>query len=351
MILPHTVLATLLLMVLTMFCWGTWTSSFKAARVWRFELYYFDFSIGVGLATVIAAFTFGTLGFDGFVFLDDLLHHAAKHSLFYGAAGGAVFNLANMLLLGAVSVTGLAVAFPITMGVGLVSWTVWSYFGGAKSNLVLLGAAVGAVILAVVVDVLAYRRRSLFQLQVRIEQGLTKSTKKRVAWKGIVLSILSGILMSCAYPLVQMGMDRDSDTALGPYGMAFMFAAGIFGSMLVFNLFFMNLPVEGSPLEFLEYFKGSVGQHLLGVGGGVIWAAGAVSYFVAQFSPQDAQLSPSIGPALAHGSAVVAALWGVLVWREFSGVGARVKILLSVMLLLFALGLALVAVAPTYVVQ
>jgi len=216
---------------------------------------------------------------------------------------------------------------------------------------VLLGAAVGAVILAVVVDMLAYRRRSLFQLQVRIEQGLTKSTRKKVAWKGVVLSILSGLLMSGAYPLVQMGMDRESEVALGPYGMAFIFAAGIFGSMLVFNLFFMNLPVEGSPLEFLEYFKGSIGQHLLGVGGGIIWAAGAVSYFVALFSPPEAQVGPSIGSALAHGSAVVAVLWGVLVWREFSGVGARVKILLSVMLLLFAIGLALVAVAPMYMVQ
>src|SRR5262245_3428196 len=106
MTLPQTYLATLVLMILSMICWGSWANTFKLAGNWRFELYYFDFAIGVMLTAALAAFTLGTMGSDGFQFLDDL-GQTGKRNIFYGAAAGVVFNLANMFLLAAISIAGM----------------------------------------------------------------------------------------------------------------------------------------------------------------------------------------------------------------------------------------------------
>jgi glucose uptake protein len=347
MILPHTYVAALLLTILSMICWGSWANTFKLVRNWRFELFYYDYSFGVLLACLVAALTFGTLGFDGFLFLDDLMH-AGKRNMLYGFAGGVVFNLANMLLVAAISVAGLAVAFPVGIGIALVIGVIWNYTINPQANPTLLFTGVAIVVVAIIVDAFAYRARAIAQANARIEQGKTKSTARKVSWKGIILSVVSGLLMGSFYPLVEMG--KEGELGLGPYAIAFVFAVGVFTSTFVFNLFFMNLPVEGGPVEFLEYFKGTKRQHLLGIFGGMIWAAGTISNFVAASSPQEIQVGPAVSYAMGQGATMISALWGILVWKEFKGADARLKILLAVMLLLFILGLSLVSIAPLYAV-
>jgi len=345
MVLPETYTSALLLTILSMLCWGSWANTYKLAGKWRFELYYFDYALGVLIAATIAAFTFGTLGYDGFLFLDDLMR-AGKRNMAYGFAGGVVFNLANMLLVAAIAVAGLAVAFPVGIGLALVIGVIWNYVINPQGNPTLLFAGVAIVVGAIVVDAIAYRTHGIQQAKEKPKAGQTHSTAPRTSWKGIALSLASGVLMGSFYPLVELG--KQGDWGLGPYAIAFIFALGVFSSTFVFNLFFMNVPVEGKPVEIRDYFKGTFRQHLLGWTGGVIWATGTISNFVAASAPREVQVGPAISYAMGQGATLISALWGLLVWKEFRGATSTVKLLLGLMLALFAIGLGLVAIAPLY---
>ncbi|MBM3746678.1 MAG: hypothetical protein FJW34_12860 [Acidobacteria bacterium] len=345
MVLPDTYLTTLLILILSMICWGSWANTQKLTGKWRFELFYFDYSFGVLLAATVAAFTFGTLGFDGFLFTDDLMR-AARRSIAYGFGAGVIFNLANMLLVAAISVAGLAVAFPIGIGLALVIGVVLNYLINPQGNPTLLFSGVSLVLAAILVDALAYRRHAVAKATEEVRAGRTQSLLPRVGWKGIILSLISGLLMGSFYPLVELG--KAGDAGLGPYAIAFVFALGVFFSTWGFNLFFMNLPVQGQPIELLDYFKGNLKLHALGVVGGVVWATGTISNFVAASAPPHIQAGPAISYALGQGATLISALWGLLVWKEFSGANVMVKLLLTLMLLLFTLGLGLVSIAPLY---
>jgi glucose uptake protein len=336
MVLPHTYVAALLLTVVSMLCWGSWANTFKLAGKWRFELFYFDYSFGVLLAATIYALTFGDLGTDGFGFLDDLAH-AGKTQIGFGGLGGIVFNLANMLLVAAISVAGLAVAFPVGIGMALVIGVIWNYALKPQGNPVLLFSGAAIIVGAIIVDALAYRAHAA--------KGSQAGARKAGA-KGILLSLVSGVLMGSFFPLVEIG--KAGPLGLGPYAIGFVFAVGVFLSTFVFNLIFMNMPVEGPPVKIGAYFKGTGGQHALGIVGGMIWATGAIANFTAASAPESVQVGPAISYAIGQGATMVSALWGLLVWKEFAGADARVKTLIAVMLLLFVIGLGLVSVAPLY---
>jgi glucose uptake protein len=345
MTLPQTYIASLLLTFLTMLCWGSWANTFKMSGAWRFELFYFDYSIGVLLAAVIAAFTFGTLGSDGFQFMDDLMQ-TGKRNMFYGFAAGAVFNLANMLLVAAISVAGMAVAFPVGIGLALVIGVIWNYVIKPQGNAVLLFGGAAIIVAAIVVDAFAYNAYAAAKLELKARAGLLKTSKPRVSPKGIILCLASGLLMGSFYPLVEMGQAWGG--GLGPYAIGFVFALGVFASTFVFNLFFMNLPVEGEPVEMLEYFRnGSIKKHLLGIAGGVIWFSGALANFVAA-SAEQAKVGPAVSYAIGQGATLVSVLWGLLLWKEFTGADFRVKNLLYLMVALFICGLGMVSMAPLY---
>lgn len=339
MILPATYNGALLLIILSMICWGSWANTFKLAGKWRFELFYYDYSIGVLLAAIVAAYTFGSMGSD-LSFSDNLLI-ALRRNMAYAAAAGVVFNLANMLLVAAISVAGMAVAFPIGIGLALVVGVVWNYALNPQGNVVLLGTGVALVTAAIVVDALAYRAHAA---------GRSTSKKKTGPGpKGILLSLISGLLMGSFYPLVEMAKGGGPDNAgLGPYAVAFLFAVGVFLSTFIFNLYFLNLPVQGASLSMFDYFKGSLGQHALGVLGGAIWCVGAIANFTAASAPKTVQVGPAISYAVGQGATMVSALWGLLVWKEFAGAGGKVKILLALMLILFLVGLITVSIAPLY---
>lgn len=341
MILPSTYSIALLLTLVSMICWGSWANTQKLAGKWRFELFYFDYSFGVLLTALVAAYTFGSMG-DGLSFMDNLAI-SSRRNIAFGLAGGVVFNLANMLLVAAISIAGLSVAFPVGIGLALVIGVVWNYSINPQGNPTLIFAGAGLVTVAIIVDALAYRAHAAAR------QKSAASTSRSGAsrfWKGILLSIVSGVLMGSFYPLVEMG--KAGDYGLGPYAIAFVFAIGVFGSTFVFNLYFMNLPVEGEPLSFGDYFQGNVRQHLLGILGGVIWCAGAISNFVAASAPPEVNVGPAISYAMGQGATMISALWGLLVWKEFAGAVLNVRLLLALMLILFVIGLGMVSVAPLY---
>jgi glucose uptake protein len=148
------------------------------------------------------------------------------------------------------------------------------------------------------------------------------------------------------YPLVEIG--KSGDEGLGPYAVGFVFALGVLASVFVYNLYFMRFPIDGPRLRFADYLKGSWWVHFLGIFGGIAWIAGSLSNFVAASAPKELQVGPAVSYAIGQGSTMVGALWGVLVWREFAGGGARVNRLLVLMFALFMAGLAVVSIAPLY---
>jgi glucose uptake protein len=350
MILPETYASALLLIVLSMLCWGSWANTFKLAGKltgkWRFELFYYDYSVGVLLAAIIAAYTFGSMGSE-LTFSDNLLV-AGKRNMAYAVAAGMVFNLANMLLVAAISVAGLAVAFPVGIGLALVLGVIWNYFLNPQGNPALLAAGVALVACAIIVDALAYSAHAKpAKPAAPAGRGRSKPSASR---KGILLSLISGVLMGSFYPLVEMSKGGGVDAAgLGPYAVAFLFSLGVFFSTFVYNLYFLNLPVEGEPLSMFAYFKGTFQEHALGIIGGIVWCTGAITNFVAASAPNKVQVGPAISYAIGQGATMVSALWGVLVWKEFAGARPNVRVLLTLMFILFLAGLMLVAIAPLYV--
>ncbi|MEN6451802.1 MAG: hypothetical protein ABFC96_15030 [Thermoguttaceae bacterium] len=336
--------------VITMLCWGSWANTQKAVgQRWRFELFYWDYVFGVVLAALIFAFTMGSTGAVGRDFLTDL-RQANLASIGSALLGGVVFNAANILLVAAIAISGMAVAFPVGIGLALVLGVLINYVGGDSSaNPWLLFVGVGLVLAAIILDALAYRRLS--------------GGRAGGGAKGIVLSILCGILMSLFYFLVARAIGQvEIHTSRGvelvavnaqnlqagviqagkltAYTANVIFVLGILLSSFVFNVAIMKKPFVGSPVPLGDYFKGRLGDHLWGVVGGVIWAVGMTLNVVAS-----AKASPAVAYGLGQGATLVAALWGVFVWREFRAAPRSVTPLLVLMFLGYVAGLALVIVS------
>ena len=345
MILPQSYPAVMFLMILSLVCLGSWASAFKFAGKWRFELFYFDFAIGLLVAAVIYAFTVGNIGYDGFNFLDDL-QHAGKRQWMFGFLGGIIFNLGNMLLMAAVSVAGLAIAFPMTMGTALLVGILIGLVGRPAGNLMMLELGCTLVLTSVVVNAVLYRMRAVAEHEALARAGRAKSTRRPSAIKAIILSLVGGILIGSFAPLLDKA--RAGDLGLGPYAASAVFAFGVFFSSLVFNIFFMNLPVEGEPLDFGAYFSGSLKQHLLGASAGFIWLTGVLALMVAGSVPDLVQVPALQRYMLSQGAPVLTALWGIVVFREFKDGDMRVKTLGALMLVLVLCGMVMIGLAPLY---
>jgi len=349
MVLPTTYLAALLLLIGSMLCWGSWANTQKLAGKWRFELFYYDYSIGAVICALVAAYTFGELLPKELTFSDNLLI-ASKRQIAWAVAAGMVFNLANLLLVAAISVSGMAVAFPISIGLALVIGTVWSYTLNPQGNPMLLFGGAFLVLIAIIVDAFAYSsyletKRAAAVAAVNADPRAKRKVEAAPgASRGIVLSIVSGVLMGTFYPMVEVA--KAGEIGVAPYGIGLLFSAGILFSSLLYLPFFMNFPVDGEPVELSGYFKGTGRQHLLGLLGGIVWMVGGLCNFTAASSPASVQVGPAISYALGQGATLVSALWGLLVWREFQGANERVKMLIVVMLVLFVAGLGMISIAP-----
>jgi glucose uptake protein len=353
---PTTYETTLALTILTMLCWGSWANTTKMAKGYRFELFYFDYSIAVFLASTIAALTFGMMDVSSgdsqtmaLTFTDNLAT-TFKINIAYAMIGGAVFNLANMLLVAAIGVAGLAVAFPIGIGLALIGGAVLNYIVHPAGSAPLLFGGVGLVFAAMVVSALAhtaFHRVDPAQLKVSPSRPLKRgelAPRKASPMKGIALSLASGILMAAWYPLVELG--KRGDLPLGPYTAAFCFAGGVLITTPVYSIVFMKVPVEGKEVKFSEYFRARPVHHLIGLFGGLVWTVGTIANFAASSAPASVNVGPAIAYALGQGAALISTLWGLLVWREFKGAKNAVVALLALMLLLYVGGLSLVAIAP-----
>jgi glucose uptake protein len=362
MMLPATYVTALLLAILTMLCWGSWANTLKLAGKWRFELYYFDYTLGLMIAVTVAAFTFGSWESEGaraadvvaFSFMDNMLV-SSKTQMAYAMVGGAIFNLANLLLVAAIAVAGLSVAFPVGIGLALIVGVVLNTIIKPAGHAGFLFSGVFLVLLAIIASALAHslHTRNKAKAAATAEPQPARPAIRRPgagrgpsALKGILLSLAAGLLMGLFYPLVEMS--KTGDIGLGPYAAAFMFGLGVLVTTPVYNLFFMNLPVEGDAVAFGEYFKGTLKQHLLGLAGGAIWAVGAVSNFVAASAPASVNVGPGVSYALGQGATLVSTLWGLLVWNEFAGATPAVKMRIALMLALFIGGLTLVSLAPLF---
>lgn len=315
----------------TMLCWGSWGNTQKlASRSWRFELYYWDYVIGMVLFSLLLGFTLGSFGHEGRSFLADL-GQADWRNIGSVALGGVVFNAGNILLAASVSLAGLAVAFPLGVGLALVLGVIINYVGAPKGDPVILFMGVALIVVAIVLNGMASAR----------QPGRVKGGSR----KGILLAALAGIIMAFFYRFVAAAMDLDNFAdptpgMLTPYSALFIFSIGVFLSNFFFNTWVMRHPFEGAPVSYRAYFDGSLKMHLVGVLGGVIWTLGTAFSYIAAGTA-----GAAISYALGQGAPMIAAIWGVFIWREFRGAGRSVMWLLGWMFLLFICGLALIIVS------
>lgn len=335
MILPETYAAALILSLVSMVCWGSWANTTKlTGPKWRFELYYYDYALGVLLAALIAAFTLGSFGKE-LSFVDNVMV-TGKRQIFWATLAGIIFNFANILLVAAITIAGMAVAFPIGIGLALVIGVILNYILNPQANTLLLFGGVALVLAAIIVNALAYKA-----------QGASSGSKRKSSTgKGIVISLVSGVLMGSFYPLVELS--KQGDIGLGPYTVAVFFGIGVFFSTFVFNFYFMNLPIQGEPVSFSSYFRGTGKVHLLGIAGGVIWCIGAIANFCAASAPPRVQVGPAVSYALGQGATLISALWGLFVWKEFDNASGKARGLVFASLGLFVIGLLLVSMAPRF---
>lgn len=325
---PHSYPVALLMMLVSMLCWGSWANTEKIDRTRRFELYYWDYMWGIVVCALLFGLTLGRTNPAATASFFHNLDSASTRSLAEAFAGGMIFNLGNLLLVAAISVAGMAVAFPLGAGLALVIGAVLNYVISPVGNRLLLFGGILLVSAAIASNAMAYR-------------GLSKSTK--AGTKGIVLSLLCGVVIGLFYPFVAKALTGQNH--LGPYTVYFVFAVGALVSNFPFNYAFMRRPVIGSPLSLGDYFKGGRAVHAWGVLGGLIWGTGTICSFVAAYTPM---VGPATSFSLSEGNTMISAVWGVFVWKEFRGANSQVKRLLALMFALFVLGLVSISLAPVF---
>jgi glucose uptake protein len=336
MFVVHSYPLAVIFCVVTMLGWGSWANAKKLARPdWRFELFYWDYTLGVLLFTLILGLTMGSSGTEGRPFLADLAQ-ASSASIISALVGGAIFNLANILLVAAIEIAGMAVAYPVGIGLALIIGVIVNYRAAPVGNVALLAAGVVLVILAIVLDAVAYRRLLAASLGVGSKGGAS----------GLLISVACGVFMGMFYRFVAAAMYPDTADAvngkMGPYAAVFVLAAGILLSNFVWNTFAMKKPFVGTPVGLRDYFAGRPGTHLTGVVGGVIWGVGMSFNLIAS-----GRAGFAISYALGQGATMIAAFWGVFIWKEFRMSPPGTSALLAAMFASFLAGLTLIVLAGT----
>lgn len=318
---PPNFTVALLMMITSAICWGSWANTYKGVKNYRFELFYWDYAIGIFLISLVLAFTMGNTGHDAPSFVQNV-RSADAANIVSTLIGGAIFNLANLLLVAAIDMAGLAVAFPVSIGIALVVGVVLSYALQPKGNALFLALGVACAVIAVILDGKAY--------------GKLASAGRTVSRKSIVVSVVSGVLMGLWAPFVTRSMTHGN--TLGPYSVAVFLTFGALLSCFFWNVYFMKKPMVGDPVSFGGFFSGPPSGHLLGLAGGVIWGTGMVFNLVAA-----SFTGVAISYAIGQSAPMVAALWGLLAWKEFAGSGSRAKIYLVLMFVFYGLAILLVA--------
>jgi glucose uptake protein len=319
----------IVLCIVTMLCWGSWANMQKlSSKSWPFQLFYWDYTLGILILALVLAFTMGSHGLGGRGFLADVAQ--AKMS-WLGSAfiGGVIFNLANILLVAAIDIAGMAVAFPVGIGLALVLGVITTYWATPVGNVPMLAMGVGAVLIAVIIDAVAYKRLA--------------SAGVKTPTKGIVLSLAAGVLMGFFYSFVSSSIGAIAPLTqtleagkLSPYTAIVFFSVGILISNFLWNSIVMAKPFVGAPVRYGDYFtRGTVRLHIIGIVGGIIWSLGMSLSILANNSA-----GPALSYGLGQGATLVAALWGVFVWKEFAGAPRGTNGLLAAMFVFYVIGVA-----------
>jgi glucose uptake protein len=345
MTLPTTNLATLLLLTLTLLCWGSWANMQKylGKRKWRFELFYFDFALGVVATMAIAAFTLGSMNQQELTFQDNLLITGYR-KMAYALGAGALFNVGNMLLVAAIALAGMASTYLIAFGTAAVLGVVFAYSANPHTNPILAFGGAFLFVFAVAVAAFAYTAASdaLTEAEnkpLRPDPRGRSAPPRRVApSRAIILSVFAGVFIGISRPMIDWA--REGENGIAPYGIAILFAAGLFVSALVALPFFVNFPVQGAPVQADTYFRGTKLQHIFGIFAGIVWAVGALAAWVSLAAPVSVQTSPALTYAFLEGAAALAAIWGLIVWKDLDGASrSRTYCVGSVVLLLAGIGM------------
>ncbi|MDZ7724225.1 MAG: multidrug DMT transporter permease [candidate division KSB1 bacterium] len=317
----------------TMLCWGSWANTQKlASKEWRFQLFYWDYALGVLLLSVILAFTMGSFGSAGRSFLPDLAQ-AGGGALTSAFVGGIVFNFANILLVVAIDIAGMAVAFPVGIGLALAIGVITNYIAVPVGNPVVLFIGVACVVAAIILDAVAYKKLS------------SGADEQKSTAKGLIFSIVAGVAMGFFYRFVAASMSTDFVNPVAgkmtPYTAVVVFSVGLLLSNFIFNTILMRKPVAGEPVAYRDYFiKGNPRLHLIGILGGVIWSLGMSFNIIAA-----GEAGFAISYGLGQGATMIAALWGVFIWKEFRNAPKGTKPLITLMFIFFVIGLGLIIYA------
>ena len=313
---------------ITMLCWGSWGNTQKlAAKSWRYELFYWDYVIGMVLFALLIAFTMGSFGSEGRPFLEDIAQVSGK-AVGSILLGGVIFNASNILLSASTSIAGMAVAFPLGVGISLVLGTIVNYIGAPAGNPVLLFIGVALIVVAIICNGVA--------------SGKIGGEKKVGANKGIILAAVAGTLMAFFYRFVAASMDLENFAApaagkVTPYTAIVIFSLGVLASNFIFNTLVMRKPFVGEPVSYKQYFAGNFKTHLVGMLGGAIWCLGTAFSYIAS-----GKAGAAISYALGQGAPLIAAIWGVFIWKEFKGANRQVYTLLGIMFVFFVAGLGFI---------
>jgi glucose uptake protein len=337
MILPQTYVLALSILIGGLLLAGSWAVTYKFTHNWRFELYYIDFAVGALITGVIAAFTLGNLGYDGFSIVDDIAN-ASKHAWLFAFAAGVAFNLGNMLTLGATSISGMGMPFSIALGLSALVGLVLPRVARDPHRATVV-AGIALVVIAIAGIAVAQSTAATRARVTAKAGGLKRSALPAGGVKAVLLAFGGGLLM--AISSVLSGMAR-SVNGLGPYAVGIFFTLAIFLSTILFSMFFMNLPVQGKPLGIKPYLKAGRARHGLGTLGGALWCIGSLGLWVASAAPLSVQLSRGAGIALVMAPPFMAAIWGLFL-REYSAVPRVAKAVLAVAYVLFAAGVAIIA--------
>lgn len=326
----------ILFCVFAMVCWGSWQNTQKLVQKgWRFELFYWDLTLGILIMATAAAFTLGSSGDTGRSFLNDI-QQAGISSIVYAILGGLLWNIGNLLMVAAISVAGMSVAFPIGGGIAWVFGIILNYINISikgetpTDNPLMLWSGIVFIVIAIILSGKSYK-------------NLAK-TKKKTSMKGIVLSVLAGIFIAFFYPVVVNSLDpsfvESGKGSLTPYSGVFFMAVGIVITTAIINPFFMRNPVDGAPVKMIDYKAGTTKTHILGMLGGAIWALGTIFSYMAVGAA-----NPAIAYALSNAAPVVAILWGLFVWKEFQGAPKGTNTLLFLMFMGYIIGLVLITMS------
>lgn len=327
MILVQNYALAVFLCVVAMICWGSWQNTQNlAGKTWRFELYYWDYSIGIFLFALLMAFTFGSFGNEGRSFIPDL-KQADPRNLMSAALGGVIWNMGTLLLVAAISVAGMSVAFPIGGGLGWVLGIIINYIGMPEGNPVLLFGGTGFIVLAIIMSMQSYRKLA--------------ANQKKPTLKGILLSFLAGLCIAFFYRFVASALATDFTPEeagkISSYTAVVFFSIGALICTAIANPIFMKKPVEGEPVYMSQWTAAPSRTHFWGLLGGAIWCLGNSVSFMSVGAA-----SPAISYGLSNSAPVVAALWGIFVWKEFRGAPKVVNVLLTLMFMFYFAGLIMI---------